>query len=142
MNIPYYSTCSLLFSCLEPTARKDAWMRTTSLTVMVIFSKVPFWKLPPHSFDLSTFSTITSHIEYSILKNALQLKIFRTWINIHANFFIKAWVNFMNPKSTNVPEKLSLVQISESTLQRKLHQNRWHFASFDTLLFLSNKISF
>ena len=35
---------------LEPTVRKDTWMRTASVTVMVTFSKVAFWKLLDHSY--------------------------------------------------------------------------------------------
>ena len=30
------------YFCLEPTVRKSTWMRTTYVTVMVIFSKVTF----------------------------------------------------------------------------------------------------
>ena len=31
------SPCPCYYFCLEPTVRKDTWMRTTSVTVMVIF---------------------------------------------------------------------------------------------------------
>ena len=72
------------YFCLEPTVRKDAWMRTTSVTVMAFFSKVAFWKLLDHSYVQSSFPIITRHIENSILKDTLQLIIFRTWINLSA----------------------------------------------------------
>ena len=45
----------------------------------------------------------------------------------------------MNQKSTDMPEKLPVAEKSKPALQRKLHQNRWHFTYFYTLLFLSNK---
>ena len=38
------------FFCLELMVRKDTWMITTTVTVVVIFSKVPFWKLPDRSY--------------------------------------------------------------------------------------------
>ena len=43
------------------------------------------------------------HNENSILKDTLQSKIWRTWIKIGANSFIKAWVNIMTRKSKKVP---------------------------------------
>ena len=39
-----------IFFCLEPTLGKDTWMRVTSATAIVIFSKVLFRKLLDHSF--------------------------------------------------------------------------------------------
>ena len=30
------------YFCLEPTVKKETWMRTTSVTVMEFFSRVPF----------------------------------------------------------------------------------------------------
>ena len=33
-------------------------MRATSATVMVFFSKVPFWNLLDHNYDQCSFSTI------------------------------------------------------------------------------------
>ena len=56
------------YFCLEATVRKDAWMRTTSITVLACFSKVAFWKLLDHSYVQSFFQIITRHIENSILK--------------------------------------------------------------------------
>ena len=53
---------------LEPTVRKDAWMRTTSVTVMAFFSKVAFWKLLDHSYSQSSFTIDTRHIENSFWK--------------------------------------------------------------------------
>ena len=84
-KMSWYSLCTFLFFCLKPTVRKDTWRSTIFVTVMVIFSKVLFWKLPYHSYVQSSVSTVTRRIENSILKDSLQLEILRTWINIRAN---------------------------------------------------------
>ena len=84
-KMSWYSLFTFLFFCLKPTVRKDTWRSTIFVTVMVIFSKVLFWKLPYHSYVQSSVSTVTRRIENSILKDSLQLEILRTWINIRAN---------------------------------------------------------
>ena len=117
------------YFCLEPTVRKDAWMRTTSVNVMAFFSKVAFWKLLDHSYVQSSFQIITRHIENSILKDTLQLNILRTWIKLRAKSFIKTSVN-MKQKSMKVPGKRSLAQISKCALRRTLHLNRQRFINF------------
>ena len=50
---------SFLCVCLEPAVRKNSWMRTFSVTGMVIFSRVLTGKLLNHSYVPSFFSTIT-----------------------------------------------------------------------------------
>ena len=100
------------YFCLEPTVRKDAWMRTTSVTVMAFFSKVAFWKLLDHSYVQSSFPINTRHIENSILKDNLQLNIFLTWINLRATPFIK----YEKKKSKAVPRKRSAAQKSKCAL--------------------------
>ena len=131
----WYSACSFLFFCLEPTLRKDTWMRVTSAAVMIIFSKVPFWKLHNHNFVQSFFPTITRHFDKSILKDILQLKILQTWIKIRANFFIKTLVNIMNWKSRNVSLKLSLAKkmwprISKNIAPKQMILHLSLYASF------------
>ena len=69
---------------------------------------MPFWKLLDHYCVQSCFSTITRHIDNSILKDTIQLKILWTWTNIRANSFIQNLVNIMKRKSTNLPWKLFL----------------------------------
>ena len=39
LKVLWYSVFSFLFFRLEPTVRKDIWIRTNSVTVMVIFRK-------------------------------------------------------------------------------------------------------
>ena len=117
------------YFCLEPTLRKDAWMRTTSVAVMAFFSKVAFWTLLDHSNIQSSFPIITRHIENSILKDTLQLIIFRTWINLSASSLIKTSVN-MKQKSMTVPRKRSVAQKSKCALRRTLNLSRPRFTSF------------
>ena len=81
------------YFCLEPTVRKNTWMRTTSITVMVIFSKVAFWKLLDHCYVQSLISTITRHIDNNILKDTQQFYILWTWMNMRTKSFIKIVVN-------------------------------------------------
>ena len=45
MKVPSYSVFLFMFFCLDPTVRKNIWMRKTSFTVMVIISNVLFWTL-------------------------------------------------------------------------------------------------
>ena len=122
------------YFCLETTVRKDAWMRTISVTVMAFFSKVAFWKLLDRSYIQSSFQIITRHIENSILKDTLQLNIFRTWINLRATFFIKTSVN-MKQKSMTVPRKSSVAQKSKCALRRALNLSRPCFTYFIRFFF-------
>ena len=138
MKMPWYLHVYCYYFCLEPTVRKDAWMRTTSVTVMAFFSKVAFWKLLDHSYVQSSFQIITRHIENSILKDTLQLNIFLTWINLRATSFIKTSMN-MKQKSMTVPRKRSVAQKTTCALRRALILSRpLTFHLFYTLLFLSN----
>ena len=122
------------YFCLEPTVRKDAWMRTTSVTVMAFFSKVAFWKLLDHSYVQSSFQIITRHIENSILKDTLQLNIFRTWINVTCNIFHQDLVN-MKQKSMTVPRKRSVAQKSKCALRKTLNLSRPLFTYFIRFFF-------
>ena len=122
------------YFCLEPTVRKDAWMRATPVIVMTVFSKVAFWKLLDHSYVQCSFPIITRHIENSILKDTLQLNIFRTWINLHATSFIKTSVN-MKQKSMTVPRKSSVAQKSKCALRRALNLSRPCFTYFIRFFF-------
>ena len=103
------------YFCLEPTVRKDAWMRTTSVTVMAFFSKVAFWKLFDHSYVQSSFPVNTRHIENSILKDTLQLKTFRKWINLRATPFIKTLVNMKKNRKDSASRKISCTEIQVCT---------------------------
>ena len=103
------------YFCLEPTVRKDAWMRTTSVTVMAFFSKVAFWKLLYHSYVQSSFPIITRHIENSILKDTLQLNIFRTWINLTRNIFHQEFGKRETKIDDSTSNKISCIKIQVCT---------------------------
>ena len=77
MKVPWFSVFSFLFFCLKPTVRKITWMRTAYVTVMVFFSKAPFWKLLDHSsFTCSKFFLSKYEVHWQRhLKETLQLKI-------------------------------------------------------------------
>ena len=122
------------YFCLEPTVGKGTWMRAISVTVMIICLKVAFWKILHHSYVQSSFSVITRHIENSILKDTLQLNIFRTWINLRATSFIKTSVN-MKQKSMTVPRKRSVARKSKCALRRTLSLSRPRFTYFIRFFF-------
>ena len=119
----------------KSTVRKYAWMRTTSVAVMTFFSNVAFWKLLDHSYVQSSFPIITRHIENSILKDTLQLNIFRTWINLRATSFIKNLVN-MKQKWMTLPRKRSVIQKPKCALRRTLNLSRPRF-TYSMRFFLS-----
>ena len=111
---------SFFIFCLEATVKKNTWMRTISVTVMVIISKVLFWKLLDFSYVQRSFSTITRHIDNGIWK------IFYSWrFYGHGSTYklILSWVNIMKWKWVKVPWKLSVAQKSEPILWRTLHQD-------------------
>ena len=105
------------YFCLDPTVRKDAWIRTTSITVMVFFSKVGFWKLIDDSYVKSSFSII----ENSIFKDKLQS-------------FIKTSVN-MKQKSMKVYGKKSVAQKSKCALWRTFPLSKSRFTYFMRFFF-------
>ena len=93
--MPWYCVCLFLF---RTNCKKRHLNESDILTVMVVFSKVPFWKVLDHSYVQSSLSKITRYIDNSNLKETLQLKILQTWIKIRVNTFIKTWVNIMKQK--------------------------------------------
>ena len=105
------------YFCLDSTVRKDAWIRTTSITVMVFFSKVGFWKLIDDSYVKSSFSII----ENSIFKDTLQS-------------FIKTPVN-MKQKSMKVYGKKSVAQKSKCALWRTFPLSKSRFTYFMRFFF-------
>ena len=73
-------------------------MRAIFATAMVIFSKKPFQKIVGDNYVKALRSWLMRHIDNSILKDTLQLKILGTWINARVNYFIKALVKIMKRK--------------------------------------------
>lgn len=129
-KMSWYSVCSFLLFCLGPMVRNDEnismrnnSMRTTAVTVMIIFLKAHFWEVLHNSYVQPSLSAIKRHIDYSILKNAQQSKILWIWINMHSSPFIQTGVNIMRQKSMNLHGKLSVVKKSQLELRRAVIQN-------------------
>ena len=107
MKMSWYSVCSLLFCvfvCLEPMVRKDTWMKTISVTVRVIFSKMAFLKLLFRSHVQSSFSTIYQAHWQQHFERHLAVKILRAWNNIHKDL--------SKLKSTKLPGNICCTKTS------------------------------
>ena len=122
-----YSACSLLLFCFEPTVRHLD-------DLSHCYGKF-FRKLLDHSYVQSSYSTITRHIENSILKDTLQLNNLRTGINIRVKSFIKASVNIVKQKSMKTSRKISVTGKSKCTLRRTLPLDRPRFTYCMRFLF-------
>ena len=97
-------------------------MRETSITVMIIFTNVAFWKFLLNSYE--------AHRHQHLERN----HILQTWVNIRAKSFIKTSVN-MKSKSMKVPRKTNNTKIRACTSKNTVP--KW--TSFDLFytLFLS-----
>ena len=93
-------------------------MRTTSVTVVVIISKVLFWKLLDISYVQSSFSTFSRHSDNGIWKTPCR---WRFYGNGSTYVLILSWVNIMKRKWAKEPGKLSDVRKSEPVLWRTFH---------------------
>ena len=89
MNISWYSVCSFLFVYFFFFVVQNQWqerMTTTSITVIVIFSKVAFWKPLDRSYVWSSFSTIYEspwqhHFErLLVVENVMDMDQHMCWI--------------------------------------------------------------
>ena len=128
MKVPWYS---FFFFCLEPMVKKNIWMRAISVTVMVIISKVLFWKLLDISKSISdisyvqtTFLTFIRHIDNCISKTPCS---WRFYGNGSTYILILPWVNIMKRKWAKLSRKLSVVQKPEPVLWRTF---RLFYSSF------------
>ena len=144
--------CVFIFG-LEPKVRKNTWMKTNFVTVMVFFFKSTVLKITwSQLFSGSFLNNYKAHWQQH-LKSTLQWKILRKWIKICAN---PSWINIlakdtfnkilsrlsiMKQYLTKVPLKLSVVQKFKLVLQKALHQNQ-KFSFFFIFLFLSNNPRF
>ena len=109
-GIPYFH-----FFLFVTSDKKNIWMRTISIAVMVIISKVPlYWYQQSSKFFVNIYEV---HWQRH-LKDTLQLKILQQCINIRTN---SSLVNIMKRKCVKVPGKLSVVQKSEPVFWRAFH---------------------
>ena len=122
------------YFCLEPMARKDASMRTTSVTAMAFFFESSIFKVTWSQLCSKFLPDNYDRIENIILKDTLQLNMFQTWINLRTTSFFKTPVN-MKEKWMTVPRKRSALQKSKRALRRTLNLSRLRFTYFIRFFF-------
>ena len=101
----FYIFIFIFFRINGKKEKKNTWMRTISVTVMVIISKVPFRKLLNISLVRSSFSAFTRHIDNGIWKTPY------SWIFYgHGSTYAQtlSWVNIMKQKWAKVPGNYQL----------------------------------
>ena len=132
-GIPCVFPLIFLFVLFKPILRMDTWMRATSATVMVFFSKVLFWKLLVCNCIQSSFSIIARKIGNSIFPNVDQdmCKFVHQDLSKHDEM-----------KKKKNEDALKIITFKKYVFQRTLHENWWYFSYCYTLLFHSNKPSF
>ena len=129
MEMPWYSVRSFLFLffCLEATLGQDTYESDFRHCYGNFFeSSIP--EVTISQLCWSLFSTIARHINNSILKNTLCLKILWTWIKIRA----KTLVNIMKRKSTKVP--LNIITREKNATQHY----KEHYTKIDISLAVIN----
>ena len=72
MKMPWY----FVFFKFRTNGKKIQVMRTTSVTVMVIFFALLFWKFLDHSNVQISFSTIKRHIDNGIWETPYSLRFY------------------------------------------------------------------
>ena len=116
----------LLSFCLGPTERKNTCMRTTSITVMVIFLKFLFWKLLHHSYVQVFFSIFTRDIHNGIWETLYSWRFYGNGSTYVLNI---SWLNITTQTLTEMARKLSF----------KENQNLYfeqHFTKLEDGIFL------
>ena len=130
----------LLSFCLGPADWKNTCMRTTSITVMVIFLKLPFWKLLDHSYVHVSFSIFTRDIHNGIWETLYSWRFYGNGSTYVPNF---SWLNIMTQTLMEMARKLSFEEKSKPVLRTTFHQiRRWYFPYYCILLFLSSNLVF
>ena len=142
MKVPWYFVFSILFCvcvCLEPMVRKSTWMRTTSVTVMVIFSKVPFWKLATWWRLCSKFflDNLKAHSQRH-LRDTLQMKILQEWMNKTANSSLVKYETNINEGAWKT---ISWTKIQACTL-KNISPKGGHDISFIIVCFFLSQAKF
>ena len=124
MKVPWYSPNSFLIFCLlRSNGKKNTWMRTIFVMVMVIISKVQFWKL----LDIGCFQSsqqLRFTLTNDIWKTPYSWRFYRhgpTYVSI------LSWINIMKQKSAKVPWKLLVAQKSDPVLWRTFARHFTHY---------------
>ena len=97
-GIPYVH---FYFYCLEAALRQDTY-KSDFRHCYGNFVESATPKVTRSQLSWSFFSTIARHINNSIFKDTLRLKILWIWIKIRGNSFTKTFVNNMKWKSMKV----------------------------------------
>ena len=112
------------YFCLELTVRKDTWVRTTCITVTVIFFESGIlkvtWSQLCSKYLLNNYEPRWQQY-FEIYPTVLYL---RTWINMRAKSFNKTLVNVTETKIDEGARKRSVAQKAKRALGRSLDQNR------------------
>ena len=128
MKMPWYLHVYCYYFCLEPTVRKDAWMRTTSVTVMAFFSsgilKVTWSQLCskflPNNYEAHWKQHFERYptVEYFPDMDQLTRNIFHQDFGKHKT------------KINDSASKRSFAQKSKCTLRRALNLSRPRFTLY------------
>ena len=145
--------------CLEPTVKESNWMGTTFATVMIIFSKVPFWKY----LITVIFKVLSQQIRGTLttaFERHLTAENFHTWIKRGAISLLSkylettidegSWKIIIYTKiracslKNTAPRHLTYYCISQINLVLNLtlfwsynfHHNLFNFLLFDILCIL------
>ena len=122
---------------------KYTLMRTISVTVMLIISKVPFWKLLDISYIQSIFSTITRHNDNCIWKNLEDLTAYL--YDPYDSYDQLGQIPWNENETKKEPWKLLVAQKSEFVLWKILHQDisliiMFFFLSQTNVVFVFNLV--
>ena len=118
MKVPWYSVFSFLILLFRSNGKNNTWMRTIFVTVMVIISKVSFWKLLDTSYFQSSqqlWGTTTAFERHLTFEDF-------TDMNQQSYVLILSWIKNMKQKWAKKSWKLLVAQKSEPVLWRTLHQ--------------------
>ena len=89
----WYSACLLLSFLFRTNGKKGELDENDVRHGYCIFFESGILKVTWSQLSSKSLSTITRHIDNSILKDTLQFYILRAWINMLAKSFIKTSVN-------------------------------------------------
>ena len=133
MKMLWYFVLSFLFLCLEPMVGKYIWIRTTYVTVTVIFRESYLITAMFEFLSQQLWGTLTA----AFSKTPCNWRFYGngwTYVLILSLRLEQTWKE--NRKRCMESYKL------QPAFPTTLHQNKSHFIYFYSLLFLSNKTSF
>ena len=125
--------CILYFFCLELMVRKNTCIRTISIMIITLISKLSFWKWLDYSY-VQNFSTIMRNTGSSIWKTS-----WRFYGHGSTYMLNLSQLKIMKWKLMKVDGKSSVVQKSKHVLWKELHQD---ISLVFVFFFLSDKPSF